>query len=249
MLTPPVIPGLTLSADYFHIDIENSIASLDPQFILDNEADFPGLVVRAPPSASDMILGIPGNVLLVNTSFQNLGFVQVQGIDTMIEYVTPKTSIGTFTFRIDAAYIDSYEQQSSEGEPVRELVREFARPQIRGRAHLGWGIGGFESITTFNYIDSYEDSTGDRTVDYSTTVDMLVEYRFAKAQQSVAVDSKADAGKKMVQTMTQPQPSRGWMASRFGSDVAIFLTIHRLSRTTSRAIRCRSKIPVNASSS
>ena len=41
VLTPPVVPGLTLSADYFHIKMENSIASLDPQFILDNEADFP----------------------------------------------------------------------------------------------------------------------------------------------------------------------------------------------------------------
>ncbi len=209
VLTPPMIPGLTLSADYFHIDIENSIASLDPQFILDNEGDFPGLVVRAPPSASDIALGIPGNVLLVNTSFQNLGFVQVQGVDAMVEYITPKTSIGTFTFRMDAAYLDSFEQQGSEGEPVRELVRTFARPQLRGRALLGWGIGGFEFITTFNYIDSYIDATGDRTVDYSTTVDMLVEYRFAKAEQSVAADSK-DAGKKMVESMTQTQRS-SWL--------------------------------------
>ena len=38
---------------------------------------------------------------------------------------------------------------------------------------------------------------------------MLVEYRFAKAQQSVAVDSK-DAGKKMVQSMTQTQ-SHSWL--------------------------------------
>jgi len=205
VLTPPVVPGLTLSADFFHIDIANSVASLDPQFILDNEADFPGLVVRAPPSANDLILGIPGNVLLVNTSFQNLGFVQVQGIDAMLEYITPKTPVGTFTFRIDGAYLDSFEQQSSEGEPVRELVRTFARPQIRGRALLGWGIGGFEFITTFNYIDSYLDLPADRTVDYSTTVDVLLEYRFAKAGRPVAVDSKADAGKKMVESITQTQ--------------------------------------------
>jgi iron complex outermembrane recepter protein len=210
VLTPPVVPGLTLSADFFHIDIENSVASLDPQFILDNEADFPGLVVRAPPSVNDLILGIPGNVLLVNTSFQNLGFVQVQGIDTMLEYITPKTPAGTFTFRIDGAYIDSFEQQSSEGEPVRELVRTFARPQIRGRALLGWGIGGLEFITTFNYIDSYLDLPADRTVDYSTTVDVLLEYRFAKAERPVAVDSKADAGKKMVESMTQTQRC-GWL--------------------------------------
>ena len=37
-----MLPGLTVSLDYFHIKIENAIASLDPQFILDNEDDFPG---------------------------------------------------------------------------------------------------------------------------------------------------------------------------------------------------------------
>ena len=97
----------------------------------------------------------------------------MQGIDAALEYVTPQTPIGTFTLRLDAAYIDSFEQQASEAEPVRELAGTYARPQFRGRAQGGWRIGGFEFITTFNYIDSYEDITADRTVDYSTTVDVL----------------------------------------------------------------------------
>ena len=209
VLTPPRLPGLTLSADYFQIEIEKSIASLDPQFILDNEGDFPGLVVRAPASASDIALGIPGDVLLVNTSFQNLGFIQVQGIDSTLEYLTPKTPVGTFTVRLDAAYMHSFEQQGSAGEPVRELVGTFVRPRWRGRAQLGWRIGGFEAITTFNYIDSYEDLPADRTVDYSTTVDVLLEYRFPKAD-LVTVDSKADAGKNVVESATRTQPGR-WL--------------------------------------
>ncbi|MDQ3626201.1 MAG: TonB-dependent receptor, partial [Verrucomicrobiota bacterium] len=97
VLTPPVVPGLTVSLDYFRIEIEGSITSLDPQFILENEADFPGFVERAPASASDIALGIPGNVLFVNTSFQNLGFIEVQGVDAAIEYITPATPIGVFT--------------------------------------------------------------------------------------------------------------------------------------------------------
>ena len=206
VLTPPVVPGLTFSADYFNIEIEKSIASLDPQFILDNEADFPGLVVRAPASAADIALGIPGNVLLVNTSFQNLGFIQVQGVDATLEYVTPKTPAGTFSFRLDAAYMHNFEQQGSAGEPIRELAGTFVRPQWRGRAQFAWRIGGFEAITTFNYIDSYEDLPADRTVDYSTTVDVLLEYRFAKAKR-VAVDSKTEA-KNTVESVTHTSGSR-----------------------------------------
>jgi TonB dependent receptor len=57
VLTPPVVPGaLTLSADFFHIEIDGLVGSLDPQFILDDESDFPGFVVRAPPSAGDQAL-------------------------------------------------------------------------------------------------------------------------------------------------------------------------------------------------
>lgn len=210
ILTPPGVSGLTFSADYFRIEIENSVASLDPQFILENEGDFPGFVVRAPASASDQAMGIPGNVLLVNTSFQNLGLVKVQGLDAALEYVTPPTPIGTFTLRIDGAYIGSFEQQGSEAEPVRELAGAFVRPKFRGRAQAGWRIGGFETITTLNYIDSYEDSTLDRTVDYSTTFDLLVEYRFATAS---VVETEPAAGKKV---MTEAEagriaPRRAWL--------------------------------------
>ena len=162
VLTPPVVPGLTLSADFFQIEIDGAIASLDPQFILDNEADFPGFVVRAPASASDQALGIPGNVLLVNSSFQNLGLVKVQGIDTALEYITPPTPMGIFTVRFEGAYLGGFEQQASDAEPVRELAGTFARRKFRGRAQAGWRIGGFGAITTFNYIDSYEDITGGR---------------------------------------------------------------------------------------
>ena len=182
VLTPPVLPGLTLSLDFFHIEIEKSVASLDPQFIVDNEGDFPNLVVRAPQTPSDMVLGIPGTLLLVNTSFQNLGFIEVEGLDGALEYLTPQTPIGTFTLRLEGAYLGSFKQQASEAEEVRELIGTYARPEFRGRAQVGWRIGGFEAVTTFNYIDSYEDLTGDRTVDYDTTVDVLLEYRFRKAQ-------------------------------------------------------------------
>jgi outer membrane receptor protein involved in Fe transport len=180
VFTPPIVPGLTLSVDFFRVDVEQSIASLDPQFILDNEADFPGFVVRAPPSASDRELGIPGQVLLINTSFQNLGFVTVQGVDIGAEYVMPPTPIGIFTVRFEGAYLDSFEQQGSEGEEVLELAGTFLRPKFRSRTQAGWRIGGFETVFAFNYTDSYLDSPPDRTVDYNTTFDLFLEYRFGR---------------------------------------------------------------------
>ena len=192
VLTPPVVPGLTISADVFRIKIEKSVASLDPQFIVDNADDFPAFVVRAPPSAADQALGIPGNLLLVNTSFQNLGFIEVEGMDAGVQYHTPPTTFGILTLGIDAAYLASFEQQASAAEPVRQLADTFARPEFRGRAQLGWRLGGFEAVTTFNYIDSYEDVTADRTVDYSTTFDVLLEYRFGRGAEETAPVAATD---------------------------------------------------------
>jgi outer membrane receptor protein involved in Fe transport len=206
VFTPPMVPGLTFSADYFHIEVEDAIASLDPQFILNNEADFPGLVIRSAPSQTDQQFGIPGNVLLVNTSFQNLGLVRVQGLDLALEYVTPRTPIGTFSLRLDGAYIDSFKQQANEAEPVRELIGTFARPKFRGRAQAGWRIGGFEAIGAFNYTDSYEDITEDRTVDYSTTFDVLLEYRFGHPAPPRQSEPAAD--KKMVVDRASTAPRR-----------------------------------------
>jgi outer membrane receptor protein involved in Fe transport len=197
VFTPPALPGLTLSADFFRIKIDNAVASLDPQFILDNEEDFPGLVVRAPASATDQALGIPGNLLLVNTQFQNLGFVKVQGVDATLEYLSPATRVGKFSFRLDAAFIESFEQQASAAEPVRELAGTYLRPRARVRAQLGWDIGGFDALIAFNYTDSYEDAGGERTVDYQTTFDAFVEYRFADTALPSAASAPTD-DKKMV---------------------------------------------------
>jgi iron complex outermembrane recepter protein len=208
VLTPPIVPGLTLSGDFFHIEIEKSVASLDPQFIIDNEEDFPGLVDRAAPSAADQALGIAGNLLLINTSFQNLGFIRVQGLDAAVEYVTPQTPVGIFTFRFDAAYIHSYEQQASEAEPVRELVDTYARPEFRGRAQGGWRLGGFEFVTTLNYIGSYEDITADRTVEQSTTVDLLAEYRFGR---DAAPAAETVGDKRSVIDAINAGSSRRWL--------------------------------------
>jgi iron complex outermembrane receptor protein len=209
IFTPPILPGLTFSADFFRIKIENSIASLDPQFIIDHEADFPGLVERAPASASDQALGIPGNLLLVNTQFQNLGFVKVQGVDATLEYLSPATPVGRFTFRVNSALIDSFEQQASAAEPVRDLAGSYLRPRLRSRAQVGWQIGGFEAVTTFNYTDSYADALGDRTVGYSTTFDLTLGYRFGeRARPDLGASAPND--KKTVVTPAGPSARWDW---------------------------------------
>ena len=85
----------------------------------------------------------------MNTSFQNLGLVGVEGFDMALEYLTPPTPAGVFSLRLEGAYLGSFQQQASPVEPVRELIGTYGRPEFRGRAQVGWRLGGFELITTF----------------------------------------------------------------------------------------------------
>ena len=43
------LQGLTLSADFYHIDIRAVTTQPNPQFFVDHEDQFPGQVIRGPP--------------------------------------------------------------------------------------------------------------------------------------------------------------------------------------------------------
>ena len=56
--------GLTLTADFYHLDIRAVTLQLDPQFLVDHENEFPGQVIRGPPVNPGDPVG-PINLLLL----------------------------------------------------------------------------------------------------------------------------------------------------------------------------------------
>ena len=70
--------GLNVYVDYYNIEKRNDITSMDPQFILDHESLFPGVVVR----------NAGGAVVAIDDSFQNIGRLETEGFDFGIAYNT-----------------------------------------------------------------------------------------------------------------------------------------------------------------
>ena len=70
--SPKWIKGLTLSADFWHIDLRSIASFVGPQFIIDFENSFPGLVIRDPTTGA--IAAVIGQTL-------NLTRAIVEGID------------------------------------------------------------------------------------------------------------------------------------------------------------------------
>lgn len=91
------IKNLTLALDWFNIKQDGKISSLDTQDILDNEALFPGAVVRNPPTASDIANGIPGSIVQINSGYMNLSTREVEGLDFGVRYVIPTDSWRVFS--------------------------------------------------------------------------------------------------------------------------------------------------------
>jgi len=86
--SPKWIKGLTLSADWWHIDMRSIASFLGVQFIIDN--DVPGLVIRAPP----IVPGEPDRIVLVIDPNENLTGAIFEGLDYEAIYILDSSIFG-----------------------------------------------------------------------------------------------------------------------------------------------------------
>src|SRR4029434_3103060 len=105
--SPKWIKGLTLSADFWHIDLRSIASFSGPQFIINFENSFPGLVIRDPTT---------GTITEVISPSLNLTRAIVEGIDYEGIYILD-TSIfgrgdfGRFSFTLNGTYLSRFEFQ------------------------------------------------------------------------------------------------------------------------------------------
>lgn len=154
---------LVFSATAYRIEQRDAISVIDPQFILDNEARFPGLVQRQSPSAGDLAAGIPGPVIAVNSAFQNLARVRIDGMDFGLGQ-TWRGEWGDFSARADATWLARYLETSRPGQPTVDRAGGFERPHWRGRASLTWRQHGWTLGFEHEHIDRFTDASTAREV-------------------------------------------------------------------------------------
>lgn len=155
--------GLRLAVDAYRIGRRDGIAEIDPQYLLDNEALFPGLVERLAPSADESALGVPGRVAVVNSTYQNLARTVIEGIDAELSYDLTVAAV-RYQFRAGAAWTTRYDETSQPGQPVMELNGTYAHPRWRGQLAAQaqwrqWTVG-----MDYDHVAAYADSTRVREV-------------------------------------------------------------------------------------
>lgn len=178
------LAGLSFTADFWYVRLEQIVATPEEQFILDsNAADgtFADAIQRDPVGCD--IVRNPGCLDIVSSQARNLSFQRARGVDATARYRWTTDSAGEFVFRVGGSYIDMLDIQELPGEPIVDvldegLLGEFVK--LKGNASLGWRRGPWGSTLFVNYIGPFtpDDPTIVDEVDSYTTVNLSALYEF-----------------------------------------------------------------------
>ncbi len=174
----------TLQVDYWQIDNDNAVTA-SPQFYLDNEARFPGAVVR----------NGAGDVALVNAQFQNVATQELWGLDAGTTLDLDLPGFGLLKLTGSAAYLGSFEQSPSPGEPAQELAGFDGTPEWRAQAGIDWIRDQFALGLSANYVGSYERATANDKIGDFTRINLQGRWspEFANGGElSVGIDNVFD---------------------------------------------------------
>ena len=147
---PKWLKGLTVSADWWHIDLRSLISSLGAQFII--ETDLPGLVFRDPPPPNTPPLpnGQPdrGPVTLVIDPNDNLSGAIFEGLDYEAIYILDSSVFGhgdhgRLTFTVNGTWLSRAELQVRSDLKRFGIAGEFAPPGFTLTSSLPWNRANF----------------------------------------------------------------------------------------------------------
>jgi outer membrane receptor protein involved in Fe transport len=175
---PKFLKGLSLSIDYYEVEVKNRIGQpATPAIILANPTLFPGAIIRAEPTASDIANNLPGELREIRTVLGNYGTTKTDGFDFAAEYRFTPTRLGRFTTRAVATLINSHTLRTRPDLPQVETVGIYEVPRWRGDASVLWSYEKASASVGVNYIGGFQDTSPSTLfVEQQVTTDVQVGY-------------------------------------------------------------------------
>jgi len=169
--SPKWIKGLTLSADWWHIDMRDIVSSLGAQFLI--EQNNPAFVQRGPPPPG----GVFGPVLLVIDNSQNLAGAVFEGLDYEAIYIMDSTMFGhgdwgRITTTVNGTWLSRAELQPDAFTKRFGIAGQFVPSSFSLTSSLPWHranfsifydgpadtwLGGVDVGAVVHWIGQYED--------------------------------------------------------------------------------------------
>jgi iron complex outermembrane recepter protein len=161
VVTPTVVPGLSMSVDYFDVKVVSAVASINfdtsiQDCLSTSDPTFCGNVIRS--AATGKIT----ELLQLNL---NVGYIRSTGIDTAIRYALDFGRIG----KLDIGVAETHQlklEQAVPGAPTEVDLGQLnsggrlgAGFRDRGTLTLDYNLGSFEASWKMNYLSAIQDTT------------------------------------------------------------------------------------------
>ena len=180
-----LVPGLTLSVDYWQIEIEDAISTISPEFIVRQCA------ATADPALCDLIQRGPnGNIWIGTNAFVqstsvNIGFFEVAGIDLVGNYAMEIGQWGGLDFAFRGTYLTTWDEQPVPGEAISDCVGTYGgscgrpQPEWKHVSNVVWSTPwDLDAVLGWRMVGEVEpfDAPEEPTVDAQHYLDLAATY-------------------------------------------------------------------------
>lgn len=163
ILQPRFAKGLNVTLDYAFTERinGNNVPTISELLLFEDQ--YPGRVLRDPPTAAESALGWAGQIQRVDVRRTNVGNLWTQTFDTATRYSFPLRRLGTIDFTVRTTQTREFKQRARPGQPVIDLLDSMnlyttTIPKFRGSGSLGWRKDAWSSTLSARYTESFRDS-------------------------------------------------------------------------------------------
>lgn len=146
------------SIDWWHVEVDQIVDELSSQEIANNPVKYAGQITRR-----------AGFIDVINSSALNLSFQETEGIDMSLRWATD-SAFGMWVTTLSTTYITTFDDQFTDDDPVRDLIKDTSVPEWKGNLRLDWYLDQFSANVTAIYLGEMEGIDADIR-DGDTTVD------------------------------------------------------------------------------
>ncbi|MBT2118061.1 TonB-dependent receptor [Dyella sp. LX-66] len=152
---PQWVPGLSLSADVWRINLNDTITAISAQTVLNQCYANP-----ASPFCSFIHRFASGAINYVAEPTVNLGALSTKGVDGSVAYRFNTERYGRFNLRLDTTYVARYDVNPDPSDATSVTIHNAGRytyaygnfPRWRGLATLNWAQGPWSASWRLRYV-------------------------------------------------------------------------------------------------
>ncbi|MGA0599264.1 TonB-dependent receptor domain-containing protein [Caulobacter sp. KR2-114] len=168
----PLLSRISLSIDYYSIDVKNTMGTVGANAILDNcytASTNPTYSLNNPYCQLVSRSSTTGLIANISNPLLNLGEYKTSGVDVQADWAAPVSAfglpdrLGTVSLNLLLNYLDRFTIQSTPTSPVLDFAGTIgntqvdtyadAHPKWKATTTLGWEIGPVRSNFRWRYMD------------------------------------------------------------------------------------------------